>query len=191
MSNQYEILKEFLGNKREGTLSNDDVSMLSALIWSSKSKDPSTQVGACIVSEDGRVLSIGYNGTPNNWNDDFFPWDNNTQLGEENTKYPYVIHAEMNAIMNYKGSIKEFENSTIYVTLFPCSNCAKLIAQSGIKKVVYLTDDRKDTIDNKCAKILLKSCGIELISYKDLKTITEVNFSVDEEDIKIKKLKNE
>lgn len=191
MSNQYEILKEFLGNKREGTLSNDDVSMLSALIWSSKSKDPSTQVGACIVSEDGRVLSTGYNGTPNNWNDDFFPWDNNTQIGEENTKYPYVIHAEMNTIMNYKGSLKDFKNSTIYVTLFPCSNCAKLIVQSGIKKVVYLADDRKDTKDNKCAKLLLKTCGIELINYNDLKTIKEVNLSLEEENIKVKKLKNE
>ena len=190
MSNQYEILKEFLGNKREGTLSNDDVSMLSALIWSLKSKDPSTQVGACIVSEDGRVLSIGYNGTPNNWNDDVFPWDNNTKLGEENTKYPYVIHAEMNAITNYKGSIKDFKNSTIYVTLFPCSNCAKLIAQSGIKKVVYLIDNRKDTKDNKCAKLLLKTCGVELINYNDLKTIKEVNLSLEEENIKIKKLKN-
>ena len=191
MSNQYEILKEFLGNKREGTLSNDDVSMLSALIWSLKSKDPSTQVGACIVSEDGRVLSIGYNGTPNNWNDDVFPWDNNTKLGEENTKYPYVIHAEMNAITNYKGSIKDFKNSTIYVTLFPCSNCAKLIAQSGIKKVVYLIDNRKDTKDNKCAKLLLKTCGVELINYNDLKTIKEVNLSLEEENIKVKKLKNE
>ena len=193
--NNYEILKEYLGKKREGTLSNDEVCMLTALIWSSKSKDPSTQVGACIVGEDGRVLSIGYNGTPNTWNNDEFPWGNNVdEIGEENTKYPYVIHAEMNAIMNYKGTLKDLKNSTIYVTLFPCSNCAKLIAQSGIKKVVYLVDNRKNTIDNKCAKILLKSCNVELKSYDELntKTISEINLSVeDENNIKVKKYKNE
>jgi len=169
MENNYEILKEYLGKKREGTLTNDEAAMLTALIWSLKSKDPSTQVGACIVNEEGRVVSVGYNGAPNSWNNDDFPWGNNTQeIGEENTKYPYVIHAEMNSVLNCKNM--DLKNLTIYVTLFPCSNCAKLIAQSGIKKVIYLNDDRKDTIDNICAKRLLNACGIEYIDFNELKT---------------------
>ena len=169
MKENYEIMREYLGKKRNNTLTNDEASMLTALIWSLKSKDPSTQVGSCIVNENGVLISSGYNGTPKDWNDDEFPWENNVEeIGEENTKYPYVIHAEMNAITNYKGL--ELKNSTMYVTLFPCSNCAKLIAQSGIKRLIYLNDDRKDTKDNKCAKILLKMSGVEYIDFNELKT---------------------
>lgn len=169
MKENYEIMKEYLGKKRNNTLTNDEASMLTALIWSLKSKDPSTQVGACIVNENGLLISSGYNGTPNAWNDDEFPWENNVdEIGEENTKYPYVIHAEMNSIANYKGF--ELKNSTMYVTLFPCSNCAKLIIQSGIKRLIYLNDDRKDNKDNKCAKILLKMNGVECIDFNELKT---------------------
>lgn len=171
MKQVYEFMEEYLGGKREKTLTNDESSMLTAVIWALKSKDPSTQVGACIVNEDGRVLTTSYNGTPNNWNDKDFPWGNDVDnIGEENTKYPYVIHAEMNGIFNYKGSIADFKDSTIYVTLFPCSNCAKLIVQSGIKRVVYLMDDRKDTKDNKTAKILLSTCGVDYIDFNKLKT---------------------
>ena len=169
MENNYEILKEYLGKKREGTLTNDEACMLTALIWSLKSKDPSTQVGACIVNEDGRVISTGYNGSPNGWDNNSFPWGNNVkEIGEENTKYPYVIHAEMNSILNYKG--EDLKDSTMYVTLFPCTNCAKIIVQSGIKKLIYLNDDRKDTKDNKCAKLLLHACGVEYIDFSELKT---------------------
>lgn len=171
MREVYELMKEYLGGKREETLTNDESSMLTAMIWALKSKDPSTQVGSCFVNEEGRVISTGYNGTPKNWKDDDFPWRNDVDnIGERNTKYPYVIHAEMNGILNYKGSIMDFRNSTLYVTLFPCSNCAKLIVQAGIKKVVYLVDDRKDTSDNKHAKILLKNCNVECIDFNELKT---------------------
>lgn len=182
MGNNLEIIKEYLGKKRSDTLTNDDVCMINSVMWSLKSKDPSTQVGAYVVGKDGRVLSAGYNGTPNGWSDDDFPWRNDVkEIGEENTKYPYVIHAEMNSIMNYKGSLKDFNNATIYVTLFPCVNCAKLIVQSGIKRVVYLHDDRKDTMDNICAKLLLKKCGVEIVDYSVLKTIYGIDLSLNSE----------
>ena len=180
------FLEKYLGGKRLGTLNNDEAAMLTALSWASKSKDPSTQVGACIVNDDGRVLSTGYNGTPNNWCDEEFPWeDNKDGKGEINSKYPYVVHAEMNSFVNYCGSIKDFNNATMYVTLFPCSNCAKLIAQAGIKRVVYLMDDRKGTMDNICAKTLLEKCSVEYISFQELQNVSQVDFSFNSEKEKI------
>ena len=163
------IFSFYLGGQRKDTFNNHEAAMACAVIWSLKSKDPSTQVGACIINNEGRHLSSGYNGTPIPWKDEVFPWGNDVkQIGEENTKYPYVIHAEMNAITNYRGSNVDLRDSTIYVTLFPCVNCAKLIVQSGIKKVVYLTDDRKATDDNKWAKRLFDNCGIEYIDFNTL-----------------------
>ena len=121
--------------KRENYLSWDEYFMAITELSAMRSKDPSTQVGACIVSDDNRILSIGYNGAPNGFNDDEFPWGRD---GENlNTKYPYVCHAEMNAILNYRGSRKDLEGSKIYVDLFPCNECAKMIIQSGIKEVIY------------------------------------------------------
>ena len=148
--------------------------MAKAIICGSMSKDPSTQVGACIVNEDNRVISVGYNGTPIGWPNDEFPWQKNAMCicekckrptDQNATKYPYVVHAEMNAILNYDGSGKDFENSTVYVTLFPCSNCAKFLSQRGIKKVVYLSDKYKDTPDNIAAKILFQKVGIEVVQF--------------------------
>lgn len=200
MENIFEYFKEYLGGKREETITNHEASMLTAISWSLKSKDPSTQVGACIIHEDGRLLTAGYNGTPKGWDDESFPWDNKvSKIGEQNTKYPYVVHAEMNAICNYKGSNLDLKNSTIYVTLFPCANCAKLIVQSGIKRVIYLVDDRKDSLDestkreNLTTKLLLAKCGVEVISFDELKTINEVNVSLSEnnkKNIKIIRLEN-
>lgn len=182
MSVNYEIPKEFLGGKREDNLylSNDNVCMLTAMLWASRSKDPSTQVGACYVNENGRIISIGYNGTPNKWSDDEFPWDTKSK-DEENIKYPYVIHAEMNGISNYSGPVSDFKNSTIYVTLFPCANCAKLLIQMGIKRVVYLYDTRKDSKDNLCAKILFEKCGVECIDFKTLNKegLSNINLNLD------------
>jgi len=179
------FLEECLGGKRLGTISNDEAAMLTALSWAAKSKDPATQVGACIVNDDGKVLSAGYNGTPRCWSDDEFPWQKDDKYGAENTKYPYVVHAEMNSFVNYGGSIKDFKNATIYVTLFPCSNCAKLIVQAGIKKVVYLMDDRVGTLDNDCAKLILDKCGVEYISFDELNNLSKANFSLEEEKEKI------
>ena len=159
MKKNYDIPSENIGGKRENYLSWDETFMLSAVVSSARSKDPSSQVGACIVGKDNRILSLGYNGAPNCWNDDNFPW----QRSHENfnyTKYPYVIHAEMNALLNYKGDNKDLIGSTVYVTLFPCSNCAKFLAQAGVKRIVYLSDKYKDTDDNTASKICLKSCDI-------------------------------
>ena len=133
--------------------------MAIAKLSAMRSKDPSTQVGACIVSNDNRILSIGYNGAPNGFSDDEFPWSR--EGANLDTKYPYVCHAEMNAILNYRGSKKEFENAKIYVDLFPCNECAKLIIQSGIKEVIYLSDKYNGTDENIASKRLFDTCKIK------------------------------
>lgn len=156
--------KEILGNKKIDCFTWDEFFMSIAKLATFRSKDPSTQVGACIVNNHNRILSIGYNGTPNNFDDDNFPWDREGST-RNNTKYPYVCHAELNAILNYYGSRKDFVGSRIYVSLFPCNECAKLIIQAGITEVVYLSDKYYDTEEIKSAKMLFNSCGI---SYRKL-----------------------
>ena len=131
------------------------IAKLSAL----RSKDPNTQVGACIVSNDNRILSIGYNGTPNGFHDTIFPWDREGKPLE--TKYLYVCHAEMNAVLNYRGNRKELENAKIYVDLFPCNECAKIIIQAGIKEVVYLCDKYANTDSVIASKKLFDTCGVK------------------------------
>lgn len=159
--------------KRENCLTWDEYFMAIAKLSAMRSKDPSTQVGACIVSDDNRILSIGYNGAPNGFNDDEFPWE---REGENlNTKYPYVCHAEMNAILNYRGYRKEFENARIYVDLFPCNECAKIIIQSGIKEVIYLSDKYKDSENNIASRKLFDRCGV---SYKQLNLEKQINIEI-------------
>ena len=140
-----------------------------AQLAAKRSKDPNTQVGACIVSNDNRILSIGYNGAPNGFDDDKFPWAREGKNLE--TKYPYVCHAEMNAILNYRGTKKEFENAKIYVDLFPCNECAKEIIQSGIKEVYYLEDKYANTNGVIASKRLFDACGVK---YKCLKKKKDV-----------------
>lgn len=123
-----------------------------------RSKDPNTQVGACIVSEDNRILSIVYNGTPNGYLDECFPWKRDD--ASLNTKYMNVVHAERNAILNYRGNRKDFENAKIYVDLFHCNECAKEIIQSGIKEVIYLSDKYAETDETIASKRLLDVCGV-------------------------------
>ena len=145
--------------QRKDYLNWDEYFMAIAVLSAMRSKDPSTQVGACIVSNDNRILSIGYNGAPNGFNDEYFPWDREGDL--LNTKYAFVCHGEMNAILNYRGSRKEMEGARIYVDLFPCNECAKLIVQSGIKEVVYLNDKFK-AHDTTCAsKLMFDTCGVK------------------------------
>ncbi|MBQ9018764.1 MAG: dCMP deaminase family protein [Bacilli bacterium] len=192
MNNDYEISKEFIGNKRNEYSSNDEACMLTAFAWASRSKDPSTQVGACFVNENNKIISVGYNGAPNGWDDDSFPWRRPEKgEGEYNSKYPYVIHAEMNGVLNYDGPGKDFRGSTCFVTLFPCAQCAKFLVQRGIKRVVYYTDDRKDTEDNKCAKRTFTMTGVEFIDFHDLMTrrTKDIEINLDEEKgpIKIKR----
>ena len=150
---------EINNKQRKEYLSWDEFFMGVAILASERSKDPNTQVGACIVSADNRILSVGYNGTPNGFEDIYFPWD---REGDElNTKYLYVVHAERNAILNYRGNRKELENATVYVDLFPCNECAKIIIQSGIKEVVYLCDKYAETDSVIASKKLFDTCGVK------------------------------
>ena len=147
-----------MSNKRLDYLDWDTYFMAVAKLSSKRSKDPSTQVGACIVSDDKRILSIGYNGTPNGFDDDVFPWDRDGHPLE--TKYLYVVHAERNAILNYRGNRRDFVNAKIYVDLFPCNECAKEIIQSGIKEVIYLSDKYSATDEVVASKRLFDACGV-------------------------------
>lgn len=144
--------------KRKGYISWDEYFMAIAKLSAMRSKDPNTQVGACIVSDDNRILSIGYNGAPNGFDDERFPWAREGNNLE--TKYPYVCHAEMNAILNYRGSKKDLEHAKIYVDLFPCNECAKIIIQSGIKEVIYLSNKYANSENNIASRKLFDECGV-------------------------------
>ena len=144
--------------KRKDYISWDEYFMAIAKLSAMRSKDPRTQVGACIVSDDNRILSIGYNGAPNGFSDERFPW---AREGENlETKYPYVCHAEMNAVLNFRGSKKDLEYAKIYVDLFPCNECAKIIIQSGIKEVIYLSDKYANSENNIASRKLFDECGV-------------------------------
>ena len=153
--------------KRQDYISWDEYFMGIAMLAAMRSKDPNTQVGACIVSQDNIIISTGYNGMPKGCSDDEFPWD---REGAE-TKYPYVVHAELNAILNANG--RDLRGSRIYVALFPCNECAKAIIQSGIKEVRYLSDKYKDTMGNIASKRMLDAARVKRTQLKtDLKAIT-------------------
>ena len=143
--------------KRMDVLSWDEYFMGLAHLSAMRSKDPSTQVGAVIVSGEHRVVSIGYNGFPNGCSDDEFPWDREGDFGA--TKYPYVVHAELNAILNSKNDLR---GCSIYVSLFPCNECAKAIIQSGISRIVYESDKYADTDATIASKRMLRAAGVEL-----------------------------
>ena len=146
--------------KRKDYISWDEYFMGVALLASRRSKDPNTQVGACIVDESNVILTTGYNGFPVGCSDDEFPWDREG----ENTKYPFVVHAELNAILNASG--KSLKGARIYVDLFPCNECAKAIIQSGIKEVVYLSDKYADTPGVKASKLMLTTAGVKLTQFR-------------------------
>lgn len=134
----------------------DEYFMGVALLSAKRSKDPSTQVGACVVNQDKRIIGIGYNGFPRGCSDDVFPWGKGN-ANELLNKYQYVVHAEANAILNSSGNIKD---STVYVTLFPCNECAKLLIQSGVKHIVYMTDIHSGTVSNIASKKMLDAAGV-------------------------------
>uniref|UniRef100_A0A667Y3Z7 Deoxycytidylate deaminase n=1 Tax=Myripristis murdjan TaxID=586833 RepID=A0A667Y3Z7_9TELE len=128
-----------------------------ALLAARRSRDPSTQVGACIVNEEKKIVGVGYNGMPNGCGDDSLPWRRSGDNPVE-TKYFYVCHAELNAIMNKNSA--DLKGCTIYVTLFPCNECSKLLIQAGIKNVIYLSD-KYHKLDNVIAsKKMLDLAGI-------------------------------
>ncbi len=148
--------------KRENYINWDEYFMGIAILSAQRSKDPSTQVGACIVSSENKILSVGYNGMPRNCDDDIYPWD---REGDElNTKYMFVCHAELNAILNYSGS--NLKGSKVYVTLFPCNECAKALIQSGVSEVIYYSDKYSDSFSTLAAKRMFESAGIKMTAYK-------------------------
>lgn len=149
--------------KRENYISWDEYFMGVSLISAERSKDPNTQVGACIVNDKKRIIGIGYNGFPKGCSDDALPWDREGKSPND-TKYPYIVHAEANAILN---STKELENATIYVALFPCNECTKLIIQSGIKDIVFLSDKYAETDSVKASKRMLDMAKVK---YRRLET---------------------
>ena len=153
--------------KRQDYISWDEYFLGVAMLAARRSKDPNTQVGACIVSQDNIIISTGYNGMPKGCSDDIFPWE---REGEQ-TKYPYVVHAELNAILNANG--RDLRGSKLYVALFPCNECAKAIIQSGVKEVVYLSDKYDGTPENRASKRMMLSAGVKFQQLRtDLKSIT-------------------
>ena len=157
--------------KRTDYLSWDEYFMGVAFLSGMRSKDPSTQVGACIIDKQKKIIGMGYNGFPVGSSDDEMPWEKTGDFLE--TKYPYVVHAELNAILN---SIKSLNGSTIYVTHFPCNECAKAIVQSGIKKVVYFSDKHKDLESTKASKKILENANVEIENLKMEKEKIVINF---------------
>ncbi|WP_407535816.1 deoxycytidylate deaminase [Cetobacterium somerae] len=144
-------------SKRANYIDWDEYFMGVAILSAKRSKDPGTQVGACIVTPDKRIVGVGYNGLPAGCSDDEFPW--NREGDFLNSKYAYVCHAELNAILN---STKNLKGCTIYVDLFPCNECAKSIIQSGISEIVYLSDKYNNTDSNTASKKLLNAANVKL-----------------------------
>ena len=152
-----------MSDKRQDFISWDEYFMGVAMLAARRSKDPSTQVGACIVDDDNRILSTGYNGFPYGCSDEEYPWARASENAND-TKYPYVVHAELNAILNNRG--KNLTGARIYVALFPCNECAKAIIQSGIKEVIYLSDKYAETVGVRASKRMFDSAGVKYTQLK-------------------------
>ena len=150
-----------MSGKRTDYLTWDEYFMGVAMLSGMRSKDPNTQVGACIVSADNKILSMGYNGFPKGCSDDEFPWN---REGEPlNNKYFYTTHSELNAILNYRGG--SLEGAKIYVTLFPCNECAKAIIQAGITTVIYDSDKYADSASTIASKRMMDAAGVRYYQY--------------------------
>jgi len=154
--------------KREDYISWDEYFMGISLLSAMRSKDPSTQVGACIVSDENKIMAMGYNGFPRGCSDDDFPWERSAEE-QNDTKYPFVCHAELNAILNAGG--QNLRGARIYVALFPCNECAKAIIQSGIKEVVYISDKYGNTPSTLASKRMFQAAGVKLTHFHSDKNI--------------------
>ena len=152
---------------REDNLSWDEYFMGLAYLSAMRSKDPSTQVGACIVDKDKKVVSIGYNGMPRGVDDDKIPWGKGEGL---DSKYLYVCHAEFNAILNTRDG-SALKDCAIYVTLFPCNECSKAIVQTGIKEIIYADDKYHDTLQQEASRRILDMAGVKYRKYEGRKVI--------------------
>ena len=147
--------------KREDYITWDEYFMGIAELAAKRSKDPSTQVGACIVDKENYILSVGYNGMPIGCSDDIFPWNREGETLD--TKYPFVCHAEMNAILNSKTA--DLEGETVYVSLFPCNECTKALIQKKVAKVVYLSDKYHDEVNTQASRKMLDAAGVKYERY--------------------------
>ena len=161
--------------KREDYISWDEYFMGIAMLAARRSKDPNTQVGACIVSQDNIILSTGYNGMPKGCSDDEYPWE---REGAE-TKYPYVVHAELNAILNAHG--RSLQGRRLFVALFPCNECAKASIQSGVKEVLYLSDKYADSMAPLASKRMLQSAGVKFTQLRPRLHSITLDFVPEEE----------
>ncbi len=148
-----------MSGKREDHISWDEYFMGVAMLSAMRSKDPNTQVGACIVNAEKKIVGVGYNGFPTGCSDDELPWAREGDWLE--TKYPNVCHAELNAILNSIGG--SLKGCTLYVALFPCNECAKAIIQAGIKKVVYLSDKYRDSEGTRASRQMFTQAGVEFV----------------------------
>lgn len=159
--------------KRQDYLSWDEYFMGVALLAARRSKDPSTQVGACIVDPQNIILSTGYNGFPYGCSDDEYPWARRGELCD--TKYPFVVHAELNAILNAQG--RSLRGARIYVALFPCNECAKAIIQSGIKEVIYISDKYRNTDSVRASKRMFDAAGVKYTKLEMKRDKLVIDFS--------------
>ncbi len=148
-------MKKNKGEKRTDYLSWDEYFMSVALLSGLRSKDPNTQVGACVASAGNKIIGVGYNGFPWGCSDDELPWKRDGDY--LNTKYPYVCHAELNAVLN--STTRDLRDCRIYVALFPCNECTKVIIQSGIHEIIYLSDKYSDSDSVRASKIMLAKSG--------------------------------
>ena len=165
-----------MASKREEYISWDEYFMGVALLSAQRSKDPSTQVGACIVNSDKRIVGTGYNGFPRGCSDDEFPWAREGDFGD--TKYPFVSHAELNAVLNATTPLK---GRSIYVALFPCNECAKVIIQSGITEVVYLSDKYAETPSVKASKRMFSAAEVATRRLRPENGSIAISFVADED----------
>ncbi|KAM0724810.1 Deoxycytidylate deaminase [Formica fusca] len=163
-----------LNSKRSSYIDWDEYFMAIAFLSAKRSKDPCTQVGACIVNNDKRIVGIGYNGMPMGCDDDEFPWGKSSRNGLD-TKYLYVCHAEINAVLNKNSS--NVKDCTMYVALFPCNECAKVIIQSGIKTVIYMSDKNAHKVEAIAAKKMFDAADIKYRQYIPKNQKIEINFS--------------
>ena len=163
--------------KRADYISWDEYFMGVALLSSQRSKDPNTQVGACIVNDKNKIVGAGYNGLPIGCHDDEFSWSKEGEF--LNTKYPFVCHAELNAILNNIGM--DLKGCTIYTALFPCNECTKAIIQSGISTVVYLSDKYEQSDAARASKLMLDKAGIAY--RKVVASVDRIVLSFDEKDV--------
>lgn len=157
-----------MAKKQPEYLSWDEYFIGLTALTAMRSKDPKTKVGACIVSDDNRVLSIGYNGAPNGFPDSLMPWGVRVAKNHYDTKYPYVCHSELNAILNYRGNPQDLQGARLYVHFFPCVECTKAIIQAGIKEVIYLHDFDHASfgVEQEASLKMFDVCGIKYRQFK-------------------------